>query len=212
MAGEPRFTHELLSALEPTCRPLIERCKQGDSSALNDLIVLIYPIVRDHIHKELGRALRKRVDTEDIAQTAIRQVLKKGPPRFESIRGFLAFWLVVAETKIVQAARDNRRQKRDMNREVSIPDTSSRGVGLQAPMESPLVNLLVQEDLLLLSRALFRLGEEDRLLVIERDLEERSFAELARIHDKSEPAIRKAHSRAKARLLAYLATLEPTSE
>src|SRR5262245_23830669 len=117
MAAEPHFAHELLSALEPTCRPLIERCKQGDAAALNDLIVLIYPIVRDHIHKELGRALRKRVDTEDIAQTAIRQVLKRGPPRIESIRGFLAFWLVVAETKILQAARDNRRQKRDMTRE-----------------------------------------------------------------------------------------------
>jgi RNA polymerase sigma factor (sigma-70 family) len=211
MAAEPHFSHELLSALEPTCRPLIERCKHGDAAALNDLIVLIYPIVRDHIHKELGRALRKRVDTEDIAQTAIRQVLKRGPPRFETIRGFLAFWLVVAETKIVQAARDHHRQKRDMSREVAFPDTSSR-TGLEAPMDSPLVNLLVQEDLLLLSRALFRLDEDDRLLVIERDLEERSFADLARTHEKSEPAIRKAHSRAKARLLTYLATLEPTSD
>src|SRR5262245_19283483 len=105
MSEERRFTKELLSTLEPQCRPLIERCKQGDSSALNDLIVLVYPFVCEQIHKELGREIRKRVDTQDIAQTSIRQVLKRGPPKIESVRGFLAFWLVVAETKILQAVR-----------------------------------------------------------------------------------------------------------
>ncbi|MFO0983181.1 MAG: sigma-70 family RNA polymerase sigma factor [Planctomycetota bacterium] len=207
MSGESRSVTVVWSALEAQCRPLIERCKLGDASALNDLITLVYPFVCEQIHNELGREIRKRVDTQDIAQTSIRQVLKRGPPRIESLRGFVAFWLVVAETKILQAVRDHRRQKRDLRREVEIQETTAGSANLISPHGSPLVALLLQEDLLLLSRAMFRLREEERLLIIERDLEERSFEAIAADLERNGDAVRKAHTRAKARLLTYLTTM-----
>ena len=94
---------------------LLERVRDGDPSALNDLAARYLPMLRRWSHGRLPRAARDMVDTDDLVQVALMKALNKVEgfvPRREG--AFLAY----LRTTVLNSVRDElRRMARRPGRE-----------------------------------------------------------------------------------------------
>ena len=94
------------SEIESTSR-LLERVRNGDPSARNDLVARYLPILRRWAHGRLPRAARDVADTDDLVQVALMRALNKLEgfvPRREG--AFLAY----LRTTVLNSVRDELRR------------------------------------------------------------------------------------------------------
>ena len=136
-----------------------------------------------------------KLDASDVVQQTLLDAFAKREQFRGSTDAELAAWLrQILKHNLLDALRDQRRDKRDIRREHSlegaIDDSFCRThAGLAAVQSSPSQRALKQEDLLRLSQALEQLPEAQREVIVLHHLQGRKLAEVALEINRSEPAV-----------------------
>lgn len=184
---------------------LIRQAKGGDEAALNDLFKRYSPRVLQIVRLRLGAAMRAKLESQDIVQEAFARAVK-GFDRFElRHEGAFLHWLgELIRNSIRDRADHFGALKRNARLESPLeaghaPDAS---VDMSLPGFDPTPSRILenQEDLRKLTDAMDRLPEDVRDVIVYRDLEELSFAEIGEMMGRSEDAARMHYVRAKAKL------------
>lgn len=178
---------------------LIDQARNGDREALGDLLQryrhFISLLVRARFR---GGPLQARVDSSDIIQDVLLRVSRhintfdgSGQPAWEG-------WLRrIAEREVIRQFEHHRgAARRDIGREQPQKSTAGDAPSqllagwLEASITSPSLAMVRKEHAILLSDAISRLSEDYREVLILRHLEERPFAEIAELLDRSTGAVR----------------------
>jgi RNA polymerase sigma-70 factor (ECF subfamily) len=136
---------------------LVERIRAGDSDALADFLTLIRPQLLAFIDRQIGTALRRKVEPEDIFQEVSADAVRSLSDVDLSERDPFSWLCQVADRRIKDAARFFDAQKRDAAREVPL------GAGGGSTGQPGLINMLVAS-LTTPSQAFSRNAREMRLL------------------------------------------------
>src|SRR5262245_38208096 len=112
--------------MEPThdeyAARLVERARQGDQEAVEELLNSQRPRLRRMVELRLDRRLRARLDPSDVIQDAYLEVAARLPAFLEQPRLPVFLWLrlVVGEQLINAHRRHLGAEMRDQAREVSF--------------------------------------------------------------------------------------------
>ena len=177
---------------------LVRRAADGESEALDELVVTHLPELRGFVRRRLGQPARAREAVSDVVQSTCREVLEhRDRFRFGEPEGFRKWLFSTALRKVMNKDRFHRAGKRDVGRE-AVPGA------LSGAAESPSDALQAEETLELLRASLERLPEDYRRVVLLSHLAGLSRAEVARVMERSEASVRNLLYRALARLGADL--------
>ena len=94
-------------------RLLIDRAKQGDRSAIEQLLLCYAPLLSEHIGRRLLPSLDRSVGVDDILQeTLLKAFLGIGTLQQTSPQAFFAWLRAIADMRLLDALKAQRRQKR----------------------------------------------------------------------------------------------------
>jgi RNA polymerase sigma-70 factor (ECF subfamily) len=166
-----------------TTRDLLRRCHQGDAGALAELVATDAAWITALVQRRLGPALRARVDTQDIVQNTMLEVLRSAP-RFEiddreQLRALLAR---LVENVLRHQARRDHQQVRDVRREQPLHAASSADSVLQlsnAGQPGPATAAAAGEQRDWIRLALELLDPDDRDAIVWREFDGEAFAVIA---------------------------------
>jgi RNA polymerase sigma-70 factor (ECF subfamily) len=160
---------DLPAASPDAIETVIQRCLQGDQSAW-DLIV------RQHWRKVFNVAYKfvgKHDEAEDLAQDIFLKVFKS-LDTFDRRANFQTWLVSVSRNLCIDHYRSVRKERETINRDVDAGELSPA-----SPDESPLDAIEQQDRVTLLRQALAALPESLRKAVLMRDIQERSYQEIA---------------------------------
>jgi RNA polymerase sigma-70 factor, ECF subfamily len=158
-------------------------------------------------------ALRGRIDPSDIVQQAyVRAVQGQDQFRGATAAETMAWLRRILATTMANAARDLRREKRDPRREVALREALDRSSVrldqiLAADQTSPSRAAIRAERALRLAEALENLPEAQREAVARHYLLGQDLAEIARLLDRTIPAVAGLLHRGLSQLRKHLADL-----
>jgi RNA polymerase sigma-70 factor, ECF subfamily len=191
---------------------LLDRAAGGDDAARQQLLARHRDRLRRMVAARLDRRLSARVDPSDVVQEALAAAaanldayLRNRPlPFYPWLRGF-------AWDRLMKVHRHHiRSQKRTVAREEAwiMPDESAQQLAncLLAHSTNPVGHLIREEQRDRLRAALAKLAEPDREILVMRNLEHLSVAEIAAVLEISAGAVKVRHLRALQRLRALLET------
>ena len=190
-----------------TC-DLLERIRQGDRQALDGLLARHRPALRGFVEVHLDPRLRARVDPSDVVQEAQLEVVRRMDDFLANRPMPFRVWLrKKTYQRLLNVRRDHlTRARRSVSREMAWPDRSSLLVAgpLLAGGPSPSQQLEARELAQKLGRALARLADADREILLMRHAEDLPFQEIACLLDIEPAAARKRFGRALIRLQTIL--------
>ena len=201
-----------MAAVKPdsawTCA-LLEQVREGDRTALDQLLGRYRSDLRTFVDFHLDQRLRVRVDPSDVVQEAQLEVARRMDDFLD--RRPMPFHLWIRKTayeRLLNARRDHRRSaKRSVDREQRLPERSS--LLLARPLvnsgPSPSQHLEAKEFAERVSRAVAGLAEDDREVLLMRHAEDLSYDEIACLLEIQPAAARKRYGRALIRLQKVLA-------
>jgi RNA polymerase sigma-70 factor (ECF subfamily) len=104
---------------------LLKRWHAGERAALDTLLERDMPWIKEHVSRRLGPALRTRLESGDVVQETMLQVLRYGP-RFllSDMDQFRALLARMVENVIRMQARRLQQERRDAQREQQLPSDS----------------------------------------------------------------------------------------
>lgn len=168
---------------------LIERARNGDSEALDDLLR------RHHtrLHAVCLRILGRRADADDAAQNALIAIVR-GLPTFDGRSAFSTWAYRIATNAALDELR--RRRRRPQPR---LDPTEATG---RAPEPDPRAEraLLAFENRELVERALTELPDDFRVAVVLRDVADLDYESIASILDVPIGTVRSRIARGRALL------------
>ncbi len=187
-----------MSGKTPTTRRLVELARQADKDAIAKLFEKAYPRVLQAARFRLGPALRSRMDTMDLAQTAYHAAFRDlSKYRYEGKGSFSRWLLGILENKIRSNLDFFRAKRRDVRREEALDPM--RQFASSAP--SPTLQLIANEDRERLEAAMDRLPEKYREVIVCRYYLSMPWAEVGQhMGGRTEEAAQMLCKRALARL------------
>jgi RNA polymerase sigma-70 factor, ECF subfamily len=193
----------------PQTQGLLRAAAAGNQRAFDELLAQHRGQLRRFIELRMDLKMRARVDPSDVVQETqlevfrrLRDFLDRQPMPFHVwLRKTAYERLLMARRQHVQAAG------RAVGYEVPLPDRSSLLLAQQLlPRSSTPSQRLGRRELARrVHQILAQLPDADREILVMRNLEERSYREIACILDVDPAAARKRHGRALIRLHALLA-------
>lgn len=189
---------------------LLDQAAGGDRAAVDELLARHRPVVRGFIDLHLDPAVRARVDPSDVAQEALAEVARRFGDYLE--RRPMPFHLWAKKTayeRLLNARRDHRAARRDVTREAIAPDRSSLVLArsLVDPGPTPSEAAAAGELADRIARAVERLDEADRAVLLMRHAEELPYEEVGCLLGVEPATARKRYGRALIRLQQALASL-----
>jgi RNA polymerase sigma-70 factor (ECF subfamily) len=187
---------------------LLEEIAQGNRRALEQLLERHRPKLHAFIEARLDAKLRARVDPSDVVQEA-QLAMAQRMDDFLSRRP-MPFHLWARKTayeRLLNLRRDHRqRARRSVDREVALPDRSSLLLArpLLAGGSSPSQQLAARELADRVARAVAKLTDTDREILLMRHAEELPYEEIACLLQIEAAAARKRYGRALIRLQKVL--------
>lgn len=186
---------------------LLQAFRQGESAAGNQVLRHFEPWLRFLARMQWESRFHAKFDPSDIVQQAMLEAVRD----FAQFRGAteaeLAAWLrqILAHALAHEIRRYAGTQKRNLNREVSLDQQltqASQRLGdvIPATGTSPSRALIRQEHELQLARALERLPDDYRDVILLRNLEGLSHEQIAQRLNRNAGAVRMLWVRALARL------------
>ena len=160
---------DLPAASPDAIETVIQRCLQGDQSAW-DLIV------RQHWRKVFNVAYKfvgKHDEAEDLAQDIFLKVFKS-LDTFDRRANFQTWLISVSRNLCIDHYRSVRKERETINRDVDAGELSPA-----SPDEGPVAAIEQRDRVMLLRQALAALPESLRTAVLMRDIQERSYQEIA---------------------------------
>ncbi len=168
---------------QPTTRDLVERARKGDREAVEALFAKSYPDLVQAVRFRLGEALRNRMDSLDLAQSAYLEAYRDLDGYEYGGKGSFRRWLMgIVENKIRGRLKFFKAQRRDMRREVAL-----EGQSIPRETLSPVSRFLALEDRVRLEAAMDRLPEEYREVIIARYYLRLSWKEVGERHGQRSP-------------------------
>jgi RNA polymerase sigma factor (sigma-70 family) len=206
-----RETHDADAPLdERTSRELLDRARDGDGDAREALWTRHAAELRAWVRRRLGRGLRAREGSLDLAQSVCRQALED----FDGFRplggeGFKRWLLVRASHKIKDRARYWARDRRDGERERPLADRdpASREEHREGALEdwlTPSRDAAAREEVERVRRAFDELPADQRRVILLARIDGLAHEEIARRLGRTPLATRSLLSRALARLALIL--------
>jgi RNA polymerase sigma-70 factor (ECF subfamily) len=201
--GRLRFGKRVPFQMSVAESQLIARLKQRDELAFNE-------VVRTHGDKVFSlvfRMIGNRAEAEDLAQEVFVTVFKT----VDSFRGESKFstWLLrIAANHCKNRIKYLSRRRTDGSGLDNISEEKMSDVGrapLQSHIDGPDVLMEAIELESLMQKAIAALDEEQRLLIILRDVEELSYEEIGEVTSLVEGTIKSRLHRARMTIKEYLA-------
>jgi RNA polymerase sigma-70 factor (ECF subfamily) len=181
---------------------LVERYRQGDEHALDDLLDRCLPPLRRWARGRLPTYARSMMETSDLVQDTVMAVLRRIDDIEVRHQGALQAYLRQA---VMNRIRDVIRQRDRRPTQTALPDH------LQADETSPLDRLLGAERVARYEAAVQRLRDADREVIIGRFELHYSYEELTVVLNKpTVNATRVAVTRAMKRLVHEMRHVGPT--
>lgn len=181
---------------------LLERARSGDRSALDDLLLHHHARLQAVARAEIGEELRARVRTSDILQSAMVEVCDSlGDFRGDDEDAFAAWTARILRNNVRDAVRYFAAGRRAADRE-STGEFLSRIYDRRDP--SPTAEAEAKDEFVRIGRALVRLPQDYRRILLAKMQRDPSHAELAEEMERSEGATRVLLARARAALLIEL--------
>lgn len=186
----------------PSIQRLLQRWHAGDQQALEQLVEINLPWLRQHVERRLGGFLRERGDAGDYLHDALLDFLRDGP-RFQvrdeaQFRGLL---VRVIENTLRDKNDWFRAKRRNLGRVAPMPTDSVLDLHSGIVLSStPSRQVAREEGRAWVRLALELLDPEDRKVILRRDYENRSFVEIGEELGMSAAAVRMRWTRAVGRL------------
>ncbi len=194
------------NAFSETVR-LFKAANAGDQGAIHALLVKY----QDKIHKlariRIGQKLRSKMDSMDIVQDAMLKALESvqrardaGAAKiFMSEAEFLGWLYSIVKTRIYDEIRYYDAGKRHMTKEHHL-DATHGHITVDRNVAARGNPAAEWEDMMLLESLLDSLDDEEKELIIDRDLYDYSFKEMSEKSGKTEDAVRMQYNRIKIKL------------
>jgi len=186
-------------------RELCERAVHGDDAARDVLLGQHLASLRAFVRARLGASLRARETSQDLLQSVCRVALED-IGRFE-YRGENSFrhWLFqLAENKLRGRGRYWSREKRSASGETNVADLEGAETLVAESTCTPSHHAASREELERVERAMVRLSEDQRHVIVLSRLLGLPHAEIARRMGRTVLATRTLLSRSLARLATLL--------
>jgi RNA polymerase sigma-70 factor, ECF subfamily len=184
-------------------RGLVEECRRGDPNAFSRLVGIHEGLV----YNLAARLLGDPEEAKDVSQDVFLQVYRM-LPRFEG-RSTLKTWIYRI---VVNQCRNRQRWWRRRRRDKALPLeelTASESVQLAAPRaECPEEEVARRENSARVQAALLRLSLDHRAVLLLREVEELSGAEIAQALGVAEGTVKSRLARARDALRAALTASE----
>jgi RNA polymerase sigma-70 factor (ECF subfamily) len=185
---------------------LLAQARQGEGQARGELLENYRAYLALLARLEVGRRLQTKLDASDVVQETFLEAHRN----FENFRGqsegeFVTWLKEILSARLANLVRRFVTQGRDMRRETGVSmdlEGSSRVVdrGLMDRQTSPSQHVARRELTVAFARALERLPEDYREVIIARHFEECPFTEVAARLDRSVDSVQKLWVRGLARL------------
>ena len=185
---------------------LVNRAAEGDETALALLLERHLPGLRAFVRARLGPELRAFESASDLVQSTCREVLA-GRERFvhPSPGAFRSWLFTTAARKVSERLKRARAAKREGEpADLGSGAAESGLVAVYGRFSSPSHRAALADEIARVERALDRLSEEQREVVLLAHVVELPRAEIALQLGKSELAVRSILHRALARVAAEL--------
>jgi RNA polymerase sigma-70 factor (ECF subfamily) len=194
-------------------RELVNRAVAGDTEALERLLMFHGEALAHHIRPKLAGPMQSVISVEDILQETYYRAFQQ-IERFEpkSDQSFLAWLKTIAETRIIDAIKHQRRKKRGggMRRVDMAPDAFHSTIAelinvlTDEPEQSPSSLAATDEAVQAMQVAIASLPTEQRQAVLLRYFGQKSLDEAGIEMDRSPEAVRGLLRRAKLALRAHM--------
>ena len=188
---------------------LLTRWQSGDHKALEELVERHLPWIRERVHRRLGSALREKLESGDIVQDSLIQVMHYGP-RFvtQTEAQFRALLGLIIENVLRDKLDFFNAECRTPAREQPLPSDSF--LPFDPPLDSittPSAQIERQEELTWLRVGLQVLDAGERRIIIAREWDRLPFREIGAQLGISESAAKMRHQRAMAQLTTIVGAL-----
>ena len=192
---------------------LLDQAKQGDDSALNQLMERHRNALRQMVRMRLDQKIQRRVDVSDIVQDVLVEANRRMADYLDNPAMSFRLWLrQIARDRIIDAYRRHRASaKRSVDREQPMfapggYDKSSIQLAAQIgdPNLTPAAATLQSEMTRRVEQAITQLDENDCEIIVMRHYEHLNNQEIAQALNLTEPAASMRYLRAIRRLRAIL--------
>ena len=176
--------------------------KAGDDSSF-DFLLRKY---RSPLVNFLNRMVRDSSTAEDLAQEVFLRVYRARKQYTPSAK-FTTWLFRIATNVALNSVRDTRRRKMEVSIDAPTGDEDSRPMELRAREKRIDEHLLERDRIETIRRAILALPEKQRAAVLLHKYEEMDYAEISRVLDCSESALKSLLFRAYESLRVQLAPL-----
>lgn len=192
---------------------LLIAARQGDADAINRLLEKHRAPVRRLVELRLDRKVQRRVDVSDVVQDVMIEANGRLQKYLANPSMAFHLWLrQIARDRIIDTYRRHRVSgKRNMDREQPMtiaagPDQSSMelAIELRDPALTPAAAATQREIAEEIERAVQKLGDQDREMILMRHYEHLSNIEIAEVLGVNPPAASMRYLRAVRRLRELL--------
>ena len=186
---------------------LLQTARQGSLDALGRLLELYRPYLLQIANDELPAELRGKVGGSDLVQQTFLEARRDFPSFAGAGDDELRGWLRrILRNNVATCVVQFQTQKRAVKQEVTINGRAGQLV-VAEEAASPSANLRRREQAEAVERALARLPEEQRVVIVLRGRERRSFPEIAQQMGRTMYSVRQLWAQAVERLQKELAGL-----
>jgi RNA polymerase sigma-70 factor (ECF subfamily) len=186
----------------------IAAARRGEPRAVDSLFARNLPPLVAFIRARTGRAIAARESAVDIAQSVFREVLMDADHVEWKGEGAFRNWLFMQATrKVLDRAKFHGRDRRDVAREVAMPEAGPAADALlacYASIASPSQHAVAKEELARFEAAVQRLPEQQRDAVTMSRLMGLEYDQIAAQMEISESAVRGLVARGLAALSSML--------
>jgi RNA polymerase sigma-70 factor (ECF subfamily) len=187
---------------------LLERARGGDRASIDELFARHRRYLRELVRLRIDPRLRPRVDPSDVIQEAQMEAARRLGDYLERPALPFRLWLrqIACDRLIMLRRRHANAERRAVKREVPLPERSSLLLAreLWAAGSTPSERLSRREVIRRVGQALAELPEVDRELLMMRNFEGLSYAEISCLLQIDAAAARKRYGRALLRLRTSL--------
>ncbi|MEE9125919.1 MAG: sigma-70 family RNA polymerase sigma factor [Planctomycetota bacterium] len=199
--------------MNPDLMDLVKDARGGDQSAIASVMEAVLPEVRAYVRVNAGARIRARESATDLVQSICREILEDiGGFRGTGTQQFRNWLFTLALNKIRGRHRFRAAARRDAGREVAAVGAGSQSTGFDELLNcysrfyTPSRVAKAREEVSRVEAAMEELPDDYREVITLSCIVGLHHRDVAHQMNRSETAVRKLLSRARARLALLLAT------
>jgi RNA polymerase sigma-70 factor (ECF subfamily) len=188
---------DLPAASPDAIETVIQQCLRGDQSAWDLIVRQYWRKVFNVAYKFVGR----HDEAEDLAQDIFLKVFRS-LDSFDRRANFQTWLISVSRNLCIDHYRSVRKERETINRDVDASELSPA-----SPDEGPIAAMEQRDRVMLLRQALAALPESLRTAVLMRDIQERSYQEIADVLHLPEGTVKSRINRGRTELARQIKQL-----